>query len=270
MSGSVFINPEYLEQAYLPRLLPYREEQQKYIADCIKPLFEQRNGTNLVISGEPGIGKTACVKFILRKLTDETDNIMPIYINCWKKDTTPKIINEMANLLEIKTIEKASSDELFDKIIVKLSKYTGVVFAFDEIDKMKDMDFLYRILEDVSHKTILMITNINDWISKLDRRLTSRLLMDRVEFKSYSFEETRGILREREKYAFIPDRWDYDAFETVIKETFKAKDIRTGLFLMKKSGDNAENRGSDKIETKDLEDSLKKVKSTSGEIGNFI
>ena len=270
MNGSVFINTEYLEQAYLPRMLPYREEQQRYIAECIKPLFENRNGSNLLISGEPGIGKTASVRFIFRKLNEEMENIMPIYVNCWKKDTTPKIVNEIANILDIKTVDKASSDELFDKIIVKLGKYTGVVFAFDEIDKVKDTDFLYRFLEDVSHKTVLLITNINDWVTKMDKRLTSRLLLDKIEFKQYSFEETRGLLREREKYAFVPDRWEYDAFETVIKETFKARDIRTGLFLMKKSGEIADNRGSDKIESRDVENSLRKISDSNKEIGSFL
>ena len=89
MNGSIFINIESLEQTYLPRLLIYREEQHKYIAECIKPLFNGRNGTNLLITGAPGIGKTACTKFILRKLMEETENIMPIYINCWKRDTEP-------------------------------------------------------------------------------------------------------------------------------------------------------------------------------------
>jgi len=269
MNGSVFINVESLEQTYLPRLLPYREEQHKYIAECIKPLFNGRNGTNLLITGAAGIGKTSCVRFILRKLIEETENIMPIYINCWKRDTTPKIINEMAELLDIKLLEKISSDELFDRVILRLNKYDGVVFAFDEIDKVKDFDFLYRILEDVPHKAIMLVTNVSEWIAKMDRRLMSRLVMDSLEFKPYSFEETRGILNERRKYAFMPDCWDYDAFEIIIKRTFKSKDLRSGLFLMKISGENAEKRGSEKVETKDVEEALKKL-DTNKDIGSFV
>jgi cell division control protein 6 len=270
MNDSIFINNESLEQTYLPRLLPYREEQHKYLAECIKPLFERRNGTNLLITGGPGIGKTTCVRFILRSLLEETENMMPIYINCWKRDTTPKIVSEVAGLLDIKTLEKISSDELFDRIILRLGKYDGVVFAFDEIDKVKDFDFLYRILEDVPHKAIFLITNVNEWLSKVDRRLTSRLMLDTVEFKSYSYEETRGILHERQKYAFAPDCWSYDAFEVVIKKTFATKDIRTGLFLMKIAGEKAENRGSSAIEAEDVEEALKKISEVPKDIGNFI
>jgi cell division control protein 6 len=270
MNQSIFINTEALEQAYLPRLLPYREEQHKYLAECIKPLMNRRSGTNLLITGAPGIGKTACVRFILRKLMEETENIMPIYINCWKRDTGSKIINEIARLMDVKTLENLSSDELFDRIILRFNKYSGVVFAFDEIDKVKDFDFLYRILEDVPHKTVFLVTNLSDWISKLDRRLVSRLLLDRIEFKPYNYEETKGILHERRKYAFIPDCWDYDAFENVVKKTSASKDIRVGLFLMKNAGENAEKRGSEKIEVKDMEKTLEKLKDFSKDIGNFI
>ncbi len=201
---------------------------------------------------------------------EETENIMPIYINCWKRDTSPKIINEIARLSDIKTLEKISSDELFDRIILRLNRYDGVVFAFDEIDRVKDFDFLYRILEDVSHKTIFLVTNLSEWVAKMDRRLISRLLLDRLEFKPYNYEETRGILYERRKYAFVPDCWDYDAFEIVIRKTFTSKDIRVGLFLMKNAGENAESRGSEKIEVKDVEKALKKLEDLPKDITNFV
>ena len=269
MDASIFINPEALEQTYLPRLLPYREEQHKYIAECIKPLFNGRNGTNLLVVGAPGIGKTACVRYILRKLMEETENIMPMYINCWKKDTTPKIINEMAKSLDIKTLEKLTPDELFDRIILRLNKYGGVVFAFDEIDKVKDFDFLYRIIEDVPHKAIILVTNVSEWIAKMDRRLTSRLLLDNIEFKPYNYEETRGIVHERMKSAFIPDCWEYNAFEAVIKRTFKAKDIRVGLFLMKIAGESAEKKGANKVDIEDVEKAAKKI-DLQKDIGNYV
>jgi len=256
---SLFVNPGILEQSYLPRSLPYREDQQQYLADCIKPLFEKRNGRNILISGAPGIGKTASIKFLLRKLREHSENIVPIYVNCWKKDTSYKIISEIANQLDISTSDK-SGDQLFDEVIRKVNKNQGNVFVFDEIDKSQDNDFLYRIAEDVSFKTIFLITNIPEWVGKLDQRIKSRLMLEREDFRAYNFEETRGILREREKYAFVPNIWDYDAFETIINKTFDLKDIRSGLFLMKRSGEIAEARASRKIEPADVEKAVEKLK----------
>ncbi len=256
---SLLMNPAVLEQTFLPRLLPYREEQHKYLAECIKPLMEGRSGMNLLITGGVGIGKTACVRYILRMLREETDNILPIYVNCWKRDTTPKIINDIADQMDVKTAEKISSDEMLNILVGKFSKYDGVVFAFDEIDKVTDFDFLYRIAEDVPRKAIFMITNINEWISKLDRRLMSRVTPDRVEFKTYKFEEIRGILYERQKAAFAPGAWDYNAFEEIIKKTHSLGDIRSGLFLMKAAGEVATARNAPKIVMEDVAKALSKL-----------
>jgi cell division control protein 6 len=267
----LFINSAILEQTYLPRLLPYREEQHRYLAECIKPLMNGRSGTNLLVVGATGIGKTACTRFILRKLMEETDNIMPIYVNCWKRDTSSKIINDIANQMDVKLNEKISSDELFDMLIEKFNKYDGVVFAFDEIDKANDFDFLYRVVEDVPRKTIFLITNVSEWIAKMDRRLLSRLILERLEFKPYKFEEVRGVLYERQKYAFAPKAWDYDAFENIIRKTFTSKDIRIGLFLMKTAGEVAEGRNAAKIEIEDVNKSIEKLKDFySSDYKNFI
>ena len=272
MKGYIFTNPSVLDQTFLPRLLPYRESQHKYLAECIKPMTEQRAGTNLLITGSPGIGKTASVRYIMRKLLEETDDVMPIYINCWKRDTTPKIVKEMATMLGIKFFERVSSDELFDIIINKLSKYKGTAFAFDEIDRVQDYDFLYRIAEDVKLKTVFMITNISEWIIKMDPRLMSRLMLEKQQFKPYAFEEIRGILREREKHAFKPDSWEYDAFEKVIKKCHDMKDVRVGLFLLKRSAELAENRAADKIEEQDVDSALGKISDLYNKqnLSNFI
>ena len=121
-------------------------------------------------------------------------------------------------------------------------------------------------------KTIFLVTNISEWITKMDSRLMSRLMLERQEFKPYNFEEVRGILREREKYAFKPNSWIYEAFEKVIKKCFELKDIRAGLFLMKRAAELAENRAADKIEEKDVEEALAKIKNLYGKqnISNFI
>ena len=92
---SLITNPIALDYDYQPKLIPYRENQQHHIAACIKPLFQNRNGKNILITGKPGIGKTVCAKHVLRELEEQTEEIIPIFINCWKKDTPYKIVIEI-------------------------------------------------------------------------------------------------------------------------------------------------------------------------------
>jgi cell division control protein 6 len=96
---SLFMDPVALDYDYLPKLIPYREKEQQHVASCIKPLFSQRNGRNALLHGAPGIGKTAAVRHVLRELEENTDEVIPIYINTWQKNTTYKVVIEICELL---------------------------------------------------------------------------------------------------------------------------------------------------------------------------
>ena len=74
---TLFKNTIALDYDFIPKLIPYRENEQKSIAYCIKPLFQGINGRNVLIYGAPGIGKTVACKHVLNELEEETDDIVP-------------------------------------------------------------------------------------------------------------------------------------------------------------------------------------------------
>ncbi|MBU4502086.1 MAG: AAA family ATPase, partial [Nanoarchaeota archaeon] len=142
---SLFINEMELDYDYIPQIIKYRENKQQHMASCIKPMFQDRNGTHLLISGTPGIGKTVAVKKVFEDLDMETKDILPIYINCWKKDTFYKIILHICKKLGYTWVHNKKSDELF-KEACKLMNKKKMVFCFDEVDKLEDQSILYQIL----------------------------------------------------------------------------------------------------------------------------
>ena len=100
---SLFKNELALDYSFIPKLVPYREMHQKYIASCIKPLLQNRNGKNLVIYGQPGIGKTVVCKKVFQALEEEgIENVELAYINCWQKNTSFKVMLEICNILGLK------------------------------------------------------------------------------------------------------------------------------------------------------------------------
>lgn len=243
---SLFKNEYALDFEFVPKLLPYRENKQHFIASCIKPLLQDRNGKNLLIFGSPGIGKTAAVRWVFRDLEEETDEVLPIYINCWQKNTTYKIILEICDVLGYKFTQNKKTEDLF-RIIKEMLNKKRVVFAFDEIDKVEDFGFLYMILEEIYKKSIFLITNYKEWILDLDERIKSRLIPAMLEFQQYNREETVGILKERVRYAFASGVWADDAFMLVAEKTADMKDIRSGLHLLRESGLAAEEDARTKI-----------------------
>lgn len=255
---SLFKNELALDYSFLPKILLHREQQQRYIAAIIKPLLDGKNGKNLFIYGAPGIGKTAAMRFVLNEMEEETDEVVPIYINCWQKNTTFKIIAEICEQLGYRLTHNKRTEELFEVVKNMLNKKSAV-FAFDEVDKLEEIDFLYVILEEIYKKSVLLVTNYNNWVEDLDDRVKSRLMPETLEFKPYNLSETRDVLKQRMGYAFVPNVWDNDAFEMIVKKTAEAEDIRVGLHLMRESGNIAENSSSRKITLEHARDAITKI-----------
>ena len=255
---TLFKNELALDFDFVPKIMPYREPQQRFIAQCMKPLLEKRNGRNLLIHGPPGIGKTAAIRLVFRDLEEETDEVTPIYINCWKKNTTFKIITEICDIIGYKFIQNKRADELFKEINKILNK-KPVVFCFDEIDKAEELDFIYTILEDIYKKSVFLVTNKKEHFIDMDDRIKSRLTPEILEFRQYNEEETKGILKQRLDYAFVPDTWDEDAFNLAAKKTFEIKDIRTGLYILKEAGRIAEEQSSRKITLEHVKKAVEKA-----------
>ena len=259
MTGeNLFLNPVFLDYDFQPKLVPFRENQQHYIAGCIKPLFQNRNGKNLLITGKPGVGKTVSLKNVLIELNDKTEDIFCIYINCWKKDTFFKIICDICSQIGYKFIQNKRADELMQEAARILNEKSAVI-VLDEADKLEDQGIIYSLLEDINRKCVFLITNEDDFLVNLDSRVKSRLMPELMEFKPYNFEQTRNILDKRANYAFVNNCLEKDAFNLIADKCFEFGDIRTGLFLMKESGDLAELENSNKILLKHAEKAINNI-----------
>lgn len=257
-SESLFLDTVALDYDFIPKLIPYREKEQHIIANSIKPLFQKRNARNLMLYGLPGVGKTVATKHVLKELEDETDEIIPIYINCWTHNSSYKIISQICDLLGYKFIQNKKTNELFNIIKDKVNK-VGVVFCFDEIDKLDDFDFLYFILENIYRSCIILISNYKSYLNNLDSRLKSRLTGEFLEFKSYDEKQTVEILRNRLKYAFVDNVWEDSAFNLIAEKTWLMQDIRSGLYLLRESGNFAEEMSSRKITIDHVKSAVKKL-----------
>lgn len=255
---SLFLDHVPLDYDYIPKLIPYREKEQRHVATCIKPLFSKRNGRNAFIFGEPGVGKTVACRHLLKELEEETDEIIPIYINCWQRNTSFKVICEICDAIGYKFTHNKKGDELF-KIVKEILNKKSAVIVLDEVDKLEDIDIIYYILEEIYRKTLILITNYKDWISSLEERIKSRLMAELLEFKAYNQEETKGILKERMRYAFVEGVWQEDLFNIVAEKAYELSDMRAGLYLLKEAANAAEDDASKKIEKKHVDIATKKL-----------
>ena len=137
---SLFKNEDALEPDFVPKLLPYREQQQRALASCITPLMQDRNGRNAFVFGPPGIGKTAAVKWVLRDLNEETEAVKTLYVNCWQKNTTFQIYVDLCHQLDYMFTQNKRAEELLE-VLKTILNTRSCVLVFDEVDKAEDFEF---------------------------------------------------------------------------------------------------------------------------------
>jgi len=258
---TIFSNSDALDPDFIPKLLPHRENEQQFVATAIKPLFHGRTGISLIVSGPSGVGKTVSVKRVVMDLEEheEADNIAKISVNCWKANTTYKVLQEISIQLGLRFIQNLKTNELINKVMDRLKQYDGVVIVLDEVDKADDTDFLYHLLENIKKRTIILLTNEPNINAQLDYRIVSRLTPETLEFKEYTASETFDILKERIKYAFYQNTWDPAAFKKLATVASGYKDIRVGITLLKISGELTEQESSKKITLKHVEKAIKRI-----------
>ncbi len=259
-SGSLITDSSALDLDYLPKLLIFRESEQIYIADCIKPLFNNISGKNLLITGSPGIGKSAAVRFVLRELEEQglDEEIFSLYINCWKNNTEHKLLLEICSLLKYRFTSNKTSSELLT-VISKIINKKSAVICLDEVDKLEDYSILYSLVEEIYKKTIILVTNNTNFLAALDKRIYSRLTPEIINFKKYSYEETKKILNQRISLAFQKDSIEQEAFEEIAVKSSFEKDIRIGLTLLKESANLAELKNSFKIKKEHALEAIQKL-----------
>ena len=178
---SLFLNEVALDPEFMPKQIAFREQENQVIALRIRPLFQKRTGSNLLIYGPPGIGKTVAVKKVVEELQETTDQIIPLYINCWQHNSTYKVVLELCNQLEYRRTVNKLTAELSDAVVALLNK-SSAVLVFDEVDRSLDLDYLYLLSEKVYRKTIILISNYSDTLSNVDERIRSRLSPELLEF----------------------------------------------------------------------------------------
>ena len=262
---SLFKNESALEYVFLPKTVPYRDDQQKYLASCIKPLLMDHTGRNVLVHGPPGVGKTAALKHLLRELDDSdefADKLFPIYVNCWHKNTTYKIVLELCEAVGYAFVQNKNTEDLF-KIVTQIINRKGAIFVFDEIDKVEDTDFLYMLSELVFKKSIFLVTNYKSWLLELDDRIRSRLMLEQIEFPNYNEKEIEGILRERITYAFHTECVNDDALKLVSVKAAELKDLRIGLFLLKESAVIAETYNCKRVTIEHVNNAIGKINQFS-------
>lgn len=253
---SIFRDESVLYPEYLPEILPHREGQIGFLAECIRPVTAGARPTNVFLHGPPGIGKTAVAGYVLRELKENT-SVIGVYINCWHYNSRHAVLSQLALLFGSFAQRKGvATDEVYDKFSEGWKKSTrGAVVILDEADKLLVREGGPMTIYDLARREgqaqmgLVLISNDEYALRRLDARTMSSLNCRDIGFLPYNFEELRSIFQERVKYAFVPGTVEPGVTAMVARfVTNNGGDVRLGLECLLRGGQAADLKG-DSFET---------------------
>jgi cell division control protein 6 len=258
----VFIDREVLRHDYIPESLPHREKQIQHLGEMVAPILKAVRCSNIFIYGKTGTGKTAVVKYVLKKLNQKaTEHGSPIrtcYINCRIAGTEYRVFSNLCKVLDVSIpFTGLALGEVFDRFKKGLEAHkVMLMIILDEIDaliKDKGDTLLYELtrINEILHKSKTAIIGIsNDLRFKefLDPRVLSSLSEEETVFRPYDASELQDILFERARFAFY-DGVLSDGAVSLCAAFAAAEhgDARRALDLLRVAGELAEREGANKV-----------------------
>ncbi|KAF9355502.1 AAA ATPase [Mortierella sp. AD094] len=192
------------------RLVGRAAERETIRTFCQNHILVPKAGS-LYISGQPGTGKTALLKEIMRDMEHEMNSvehdIKTVTINCMSikdpKLVYQKLLEEIGYVVESKDKE-AVIKTLESLVLESNKKKTLYVVILDEVDQLltKDQEILYKLFQwsstEGSNITLFGIANALDMTDRFLPRLKARNCEPQLlNFNPYHVAEIRAIIMDR-------------------------------------------------------------------------
>ncbi|RIB28763.1 P-loop containing nucleoside triphosphate hydrolase protein [Gigaspora rosea] len=198
-----------LQLEEVPDYLPCREKEYKQIYDKVKSAIEEFSGHRIFISGQPGTGKTATVRQVVKNLQRKVmqKELHPfefVEINGMEMKPPEKAYSALWEALTGDCIAVKTAEDLLNKTFNELSQRNPIVLMIDEFDVMvtKTNRVIYNFLEwttlQDSYLIVIALTNRIDLpVTMLSARSESRIGLDRLTFAPYTHTELFTIVKSR-------------------------------------------------------------------------
>lgn len=263
---TLFRNRDAFEIDFVPEIFNFREAQLKDIVFAIQPGLHGNSPLNLVLRGLPGTGKTTAIRRIFSEITETTQRLIPVYVNCQSERSRYAVFAKIYEALHKHQppAKGATIRQLIYDIGKTLSEREAVLLVcFDDANYLLPgnnlnniLYILLRLYEEYPKARVgvlmPMCTMDVDLRLALDSCVISVLQPDEVYFPPYKEEEIREILHDRIKAGLYPGVLSDEMFAFLIENTMRSGDMRVGLDLVKRSVMAAEREGRSSVTKDDI------------------
>ncbi len=264
---TIFKDLSVLSPHYVPKDLPFREQQLHEIRSIISPALKSQKPRNLIIYGKTGTGKTCTTKKVMEEFQKSAKNASIHYVNCRIYNSRYRIFQKILKVY-MPELEKAGFGLpfLYEKLIEIASGGEQIVIILDEVDMVKDLDELVYTLTRSNDEikkggvSIIGISNKLSFKDSLDPRSRSSLYETEMIFQPYTAEQLKKILDQRVIEGFSSGTVEPSAINlTAAITSQESGDARYALKLLNKAGEIVQQAGRNKVLDEDVEAARKNV-----------
>ncbi|MCX6802595.1 MAG: AAA family ATPase [Candidatus Diapherotrites archaeon] len=270
--GEIFRDEKFLYPEFVPERLPYRDAQIDEMVHAFQPVLKGGKPQNVFVFGASGTGKTVTVKYVLRELEAFSNRAKGLYLNCFEYNTRQAVLNQICVFLGVPVPRRGiATDEVYSELLLALKKADFVpLIVLDELDQLMASNTASLVLYDLlrvvefqkSRLGIIIISNDESLVAKLDPRVRSSLLHNPVEFAQYTPVQLKEILKERAKYAFNENAIDAEVINVAAGHAAKNKgDARLAIESILRAGRIASREGSSKVQVSHLRTAFDSIHS---------
>ncbi|RDZ39401.1 cell division control protein 6 [Haloferax sp. Atlit-10N] len=235
-----------LRDSFVPADLEHRNGEIGHLSSLLKPIEDGEPGSDILITGPSGAGKTTLARFVVSELERATLNARTAYANCLSNSTNAGVLHSLlrdANLaLEFERGNVPVASYL-DKIRDMDRQF---VVILDEVDVLEDPS-LIAMLYDIPNVTCLMVCVSDDaFLSTLDMRVESRVrAAASVVLEKYRDDELADIIGARVDHGLDPGAVDEATIKHIADRA--AGDARLAITKLRRAAQLADIRELDAL-----------------------
>jgi len=266
---SIFRDLSVLSPHYVPKHLPFRDQQLHEIMSVLSPALRGQKPRNLIIYGKTGTGKTCTMKHVMEDFerATRTGKASIHYVNCRIYNSRYRILQKILKFY-LPELEKSGFGLtfLYEKLLELASANEQFVIVLDEIDMVKDLDELICTLTRSNDEvtaggvSVVGISNKLSFKDALESPSRSSLYETEMIFHPYKAEQLQKILEQRVGEGFGEGVVEQSALNLAAAITSQETgDARYALKLLGKAGEIVQQEGRNKITDDDVEAARKRV-----------